>query len=605
MIETPAGDLGNRGLGVEGDPDAGGFQHREVVGAVTDGDRLCRCDAELGGKSKERFPLGLAGDNRRAYRTGDPSMREVEPVGDDSVEAECRGDRFGEDGKPARDERGQGAGAPHGGDQGRRPRGQPYPRGCFFQRPNLHPAEQRDARLERGRKVDLAIHRAPGNFSNPGANSEAFGQLVEHFVLDDRRFQIGDEQPLAPSIAGLNQNIDPGTVDQGARRFLDLPRADRVEDEIAGLTGGKPVRLGPDPQARGNPRSEAEKTGPAAESGDQGKHHPHEPASYSRKRARHKPASASGDGAPPVLVIAGPTASGKSALALELAEVFGGTIINADSLQIYRDLRILTARPDALAELRAAHRLYGFLDAAERGSVAHWRALALDEITAATRAGRLPILVGGTGLYLRALRHGLAPVPEIPEQIRQEAVDLHRLLGGIGFREKLAKLDPAGAQRLFPGDRQRLLRAFEVVRATGIPLATWQRRPHPTSSYRFSIILLTPPRDRLYAACDTRFARMIQADALGEVAALVARGLDPDLPAMKAVGLPELLSYLCGEMPIEVAIAAAQRATRRYAKRQMTWFRHQTAPDLRLEEEFSEGLLRRSRQFVHECVLTG
>jgi tRNA dimethylallyltransferase len=308
---------------------------------------------------------------------------------------------------------------------------------------------------------------------------------------------------------------------------------------------------------------------------------------------------------PPILVIAGPTASGKTALALQLAEAFDGTVINADSRQIYRDLRILTARPDATAEERAPHRLYGLLDAAERGSVANWRALALEEIEVATGAGRLAILVGGTGLYIRALEQGLAPVPEIPEGIRHEAMDLHRCLGGVAFRERLAELDPAGAQRLFPGDRQRLVRAYEVVRATGIPLAAWQRRLHPSSPYRFATILLMPPRETLYAACDVRFVRMIEADALGEAAALGCRGLDPDLPAMKAVGLRELLGYLRGEMPLEAAIVAAQRATRQYAKRQTTWFRHQTAPDLTLTEQFSRDLLRSSLRFVRESVLTG
>jgi tRNA dimethylallyltransferase len=306
-----------------------------------------------------------------------------------------------------------------------------------------------------------------------------------------------------------------------------------------------------------------------------------------------------------VVVIAGPTASGKSRLALELAEAFGGTVINADSRQIYRDLRVLTARPDAAAEKRAPHRLYGYLDAAERGSVADWRALALDEIARATEAGRLPILVGGTGLYLRALESGLAPVPEIPEAVRQEAVELHRRLGGLAFRDELAQLDPAGARRLFPGDRQRLVRAYEVVRATGTPLADWQNRHHSSSPYRFSIILLLPPRERLYAACNTRFLEMLEAGALGEAAALACRGLDPGLPAMKTVGLRELLGYLRGERALEIAIAAAQRATRQYAKRQITWFRHQTAPDLRLDAQLSEHLLRCSRRFVHESVLTG
>jgi tRNA dimethylallyltransferase len=311
------------------------------------------------------------------------------------------------------------------------------------------------------------------------------------------------------------------------------------------------------------------------------------------------------DQAPPVLVIAGPTASGKSALALELADAVRGTVINADSLQTYRDLRILTARPDQTAERRAPHRLYGFLDAAERGSAARWRRLALNEIAAATNEGRLPILVGGTGLYIRALVEGLAPIPEIPEPIRREAVELYRALGGARFRERLAQLDPAAAQRLHPGDTQRLVRAFEVVRATGVPIGTWQHRPYPISPYRFATILLAPRRDRLYAACNARFARMIEAGVLEEANTLAARCLDPGLPAMKAVGLPELLSYLRGDLPLDEAITAAQRATRRYVKRQTTWFRRQITPDLTLSEQFSESLLRCSRHFIDEFLLTG
>ena len=337
--------------------------------------------------------------------------------------------------------------------------------------------------------------------------------------------------------------------------------------------------------------------------GDQREDHLHRPSSYSANRPRYKPVRQTRG--PSVLVIAGPTASGKSALALELADSLGGVVINADSLQCYRDLRILTARPDESAERRVPHRLYGFLDAAERGSAARWRALALDEIAAATDAQRLPILVGGTGLYLRTLAEGLAPVPEIPEEIRQEAIGLHRALGGIAFRERLAQFDPMAAQRLFPRDKQRLIRAFEVVRATGLPLGVWQQRPHPDNSYRFANILLAPPRTLLYDACNARFAWMIEAGALAESAALAARGLNPDLPVMKALGLPELLSHLRGETQLDEAVAAAQRATHRYAKRQMTWFRHQTTPDLILEAQFSESLLRCSRHFIDEFLLTG
>ncbi|MBV9686797.1 MAG: tRNA (adenosine(37)-N6)-dimethylallyltransferase MiaA [Alphaproteobacteria bacterium] len=337
---------------------------------------------------------------------------------------------------------------------------------------------------------------------------------------------------------------------------------------------------------------------------DQGEDGGHLASSYPAGRPRHKQARAGRGGAPPVLIVAGPTASGKSALALELGAALGSPIINADSLQTYRDLRILTARPGKAAEARVPHRLYGFLDAGERGSAARWRVLALDEVADATREGRVPLLVGGTGLYLRAIKEGLAPVPEIPAEVRQEAIKMHRTLGGAAFRGRLAELDPEAARRLFPGDRQRLVRAYEVVRATGVTIGTWQRQAQSAPAYRFGTILLMPPRDRLYAACDARFLRMIDAGALDEAAAIFARGLDPTLPAMKAVGLPELLSYLRGDIPLEAATWAAQRATRRYAKRQMTWFRHQMIPDLILEAQFSESLLRCSRHFIDRFLLT-
>ncbi len=308
--------------------------------------------------------------------------------------------------------------------------------------------------------------------------------------------------------------------------------------------------------------------------------------------------------------IAGPTASGKSALALELAVAFGGTIINADALQTYRDLRILSARPDDMALARAPHRLYGYQDAAERGSVERWRALALAEIAASHHAGRLPIVVGGTGLYLRALQHGLAAIPPIPAAIREEAAALYRALGGAGFHERLAAADPVAASRLSPGDRQRLMRAWEVVRATGRPLsewhgAEWHSGPASASPYRFLCLLLLPPRDALYAASNARFLGMIAQGALAEAAALGRRGLDPGLPAMKAVGVPELLRHWRGEIALDEAVAAAQQATRRYAKRQMTWFRHQMVPDLILNAQLSESLLRCSRHFIDHFLLTG
>ena len=308
---------------------------------------------------------------------------------------------------------------------------------------------------------------------------------------------------------------------------------------------------------------------------------------------------------PPVVIIAGPTASGKSALALDLAELFDGTIINADALQIYRDLPILTAWPEAAAMARVPHLLYGWLDAAERGSAGRWREAALGEIAASHRAGRLPIVVGGTGLYLRALREGLAAIPPIPPEVRAKAAALYGELGGERFRAELARLDPETAALLPAGDRQRLTRAFEIVRATGIPIGAWQRQKPEKAPYRFASILLMPPREALYAACDARFLRMIEAGALGEAAALAARALAPDLPAMKGVGVPELLRHLRGDISLDEAIALAMRETRRYAKRQTTWFRHQMAAGLRLNEQYSESLLRCSCHFVDQLLLTG
>jgi tRNA dimethylallyltransferase len=305
-----------------------------------------------------------------------------------------------------------------------------------------------------------------------------------------------------------------------------------------------------------------------------------------------------------VIIVAGPTASGKSALALDLAEHYGGTIINADALQIYRDLRILSARPGAAEEARAPHRLYGFRDAAERGSVARWRELALTEIAASITSQRPPILVGGTGLYLRALREGLAPVPDVPPAIRDEAAELYERLGGAQFREELARLDPVSAARLPPSDRTRLTRAYEVVRATGTPIGDWQHRMAEPAPYCFVTILLMPPRAQLYAACDARFAAMVACGGLDEAAALLARGLSPDLPAMKAVGLPELFRHLRGEIALDAAITAGQQATRRYAKRQITWFRHQLDADLTCVEQYSESFSYSIRHFIDQLLLT-
>lgn len=281
----------------------------------------------------------------------------------------------------------------------------------------------------------------------------------------------------------------------------------------------------------------------------------------------------------PVIVIGGPTASGKSGLAMAIAERLDGAVINADAIQVYRDLRLLTARPSEADEHRVPHRLYGFLDATEICSAGRWQELALAEIAAAAAAGKRAVVVGGTGLYLRALMEGIAPVPDIPADIRAAARARHATLGAAAFHAEVAARDPVMAARLSPGDSQRVMRAWEVIEATGRSLASWQQAPVAVPDLKFILIVLMRPREDIYAACDARLEAMIDAGVLDEVAALVRRAeiekLDPSLPILKAVGYAELAAHLAGRTTLEAALAAAQQQTRRYAKRQMTWFRHQ------------------------------
>ncbi|WP_114395439.1 tRNA (adenosine(37)-N6)-dimethylallyltransferase MiaA [Oleisolibacter albus] len=278
-----------------------------------------------------------------------------------------------------------------------------------------------------------------------------------------------------------------------------------------------------------------------------------------------------------VLVIGGPTASGKSGLALALAERAGGTVINADSMQVYDLLRVVTARPDAAEMARAPHRLYGVVSPAVRMSAAAWRDLALAEIRAARDAGRLPIVVGGTGLYLRTLMHGIADIPDIPAEVRAAALALQQQVGSPGLHALLAGRDPETAARLAPGDTQRLVRAWEVLEATGRSIRQWQAQAAADrpADLAFLTVVADPPRDRLYARCDRRFLQMLEQGALEEVRQLDRLGLDPELPAMKALGVPELRGLLQGRLDLATATATAQQMTRNYAKRQVTWFRHQ------------------------------
>lgn len=277
------------------------------------------------------------------------------------------------------------------------------------------------------------------------------------------------------------------------------------------------------------------------------------------------------------VLIAGPTASGKSALALELALAAGGVVINADSMQVYRDLRIITARPTLGDEAQVPHRLYGHVDAAVNFSAGAWVGDAAKALEAAKAEGRLPIFIGGTGLYFKALTAGLSVVPPIPLEVRGDVRARLERNGVEALHDELAASDPRAAERLNRRDRTRIARALEVVEATGRSLLDWHHEGQPPLLPKdsFRAVFLAPERDELYARIDARFDAMLGAGALEEAVRLAARNLDPLLPAMKAHGVPALIRHLRGELSLEQAATIGRADTRHYAKRQFTWFRHQ------------------------------
>jgi tRNA dimethylallyltransferase len=294
------------------------------------------------------------------------------------------------------------------------------------------------------------------------------------------------------------------------------------------------------------------------------------------------------------VLIAGPTASGKSALALELAQKTNGVIVNADSMQVYRDLRVLTARPTQDEEVRVPHRLYGHVDAAVNFSAGGWVNDATNVLAEVRAQNRLAIFVGGSGLYFKALTRGLSAVPPIPPELRESVRARLERDGVEALHAALAQRDPVSAERLKPRDRTRIARALEVVEATGRSLPDWHRDGLPPllPPGTFSAVFLEPERAQLYARIDARFAAMLKAGALEEVARLAARQLDSLLPAMKAHGVPALIRHLRGEIALDEAAAIGRADTRHYAKRQFTWFRHQLPEFEWVKPEAARGWLR-------------
>ncbi|WP_426419832.1 tRNA (adenosine(37)-N6)-dimethylallyltransferase MiaA [Bradyrhizobium genosp. A] len=302
------------------------------------------------------------------------------------------------------------------------------------------------------------------------------------------------------------------------------------------------------------------------------------------------------------VLIAGPTASGKSALALELALNAGGIVINADSMQVYRDLRVITARPTPDEEARVPHRLYGHVDAAVNFSAGAWVSDATKVLEEAQAERRLPIFIGGTGLYFKALTAGLSVVPPIPAEIRENVRARLERNGVEALHAELACRDPRAAERLNLRDRTRIARALEVIEATGRSLLDWHHEGQPPLLPKdsFRAVFLAPERDELYARIDARFDAMLGAGALTEVERLAARGLDPLLPAMKAHGVPALIGHLRGEVSLEDAATMGRADTRHYAKRQFTWFRHQLPEFEWVKPEEARGWLAAAAKLARD-----
>ena len=308
----------------------------------------------------------------------------------------------------------------------------------------------------------------------------------------------------------------------------------------------------------------------------------------------------------PVLIVAGPTASGKSALALDLADAFDGVVINAASMQVYEELRGLSARPDGSETARAPHRLYGVRAGREACSAGKWREMAMAEIADCHAKGKLPIITGGTGMYLNALTEGIAPIPDVPARIREAMTAELEQMGHEAFFEKLKRDDAETAATLDGTNTQRLIRAAEVFAHTGRGLTSWHQEPviTPPENMKFKKLCYMPPREILYDRCNRRFDLMIEQGAIDEVRELIALNLPETAPVMKAVGVRELGAYLAGEIDLATAKEKSQRETRRYAKRQLTWFRHQMTDKEIIDAQYSESLAAKMRHDVNQFLLT-
>jgi tRNA dimethylallyltransferase len=565
VIDPRRGGGGNGGLGVVGDAETCVLDHIEIVGAVADRQRVDVVEVESFGELDQGSELGGAPQNRLIDFAGQLAVANHQFIGAVLLKSEHGGDRVGEKSKTTRDQTGIGAMRAHGRDQlaAAGSRRDPLFQD-FIDHADRQPPKQRDTLAQRGLELDFAAHGPFGDGGDMRFQARIVSQFVDAFLADHGGIHVGEQKFLAPESQRLHDNVKRQITARLAQAVFDC------RDVLVAIEGNvdrdfveQPLRV-----AWRGKQSERAVDHRAIERGIGG-------IADERDDERHS-VSSQPEGSNAVL-IAGPTASGKSALALALAQKTGGIIINADSMQVYRDLRVITARPTPEEEAVVPHRLYGHVDAAVNFSVGAWVVDAAKALSEVRAQNRRPIIVGGSGLYFKALTRGLSAVPPIPTEVR-EAVRARLERDGVeALHAELARRDGAAAERLKPRDRTRIARALEVVEATGRSLSDWHRDGLPPllPPGTFTALFLEPDRNELYARIDARFDAMLRAGALEEVERLAARKLDALLPAMKAHGVPALIAHLAGGITLEEAAAVGRADTRHYAKRQFTWFRHQ------------------------------
>ena len=584
MVHPRLGGGGHRRLGAISDAEARFLQHGEIVGAVADGHGFMWREAAGGGQLLQHRELGRLAEDRLGDAAGEFAVLDQQNVGVVFLKADGLADARGEEGEAAGNQCGVSAMFPHGLHQDPSAGGQ----GDALLNRLVHHAgvqagEQGDALAQGRLEGDFAAHGAFGDRRHLFLQSDEIGQFVDALLADHGRIHVGEQQLLAPILRRLDENIDRrgaeakpqhrgggaaiGRVGESAVVAIAM-RGAGCERNVSGFAGrendgrcraGQALRGGGDDIGRQGLRARR-----ADQGGDMG----HKDLN-ARNLSNCREAQA--------ILLAGPTASGKSARAIELARERDGVVINADAMAVYRDLAILSARPtpDEMGDI--PHLLFGHVGAERNYSVGLWLADAKAALRGAERLKKLPIFVGGTGMYFKALLHGLSNIPAAPPEVRARVRAQAQGVAPEELHERLRARDPETAARLRPSDPQRILRALEILEATGAPLASFHgaREGALLDAAQCECLFLAPEREKLYVRIDTRFDRMMEQGALEEVRRLAARGLDPALPALRAVGVPGLSAFLRGEMSLGEAVEKAKRDSRQYSKRQFTFARTQ------------------------------